>query len=448
MSASAAPRPHVSSPIDAVQGSARTPGDKSMSHRALIFGALAIRETNVSGLLEGDDVLRTAAAMRALGAEVERTGEGCWRVRGRGVGGLSEPADVIDLGNAGTGARLIAGVLAGHPFTSFITGDASLRKRPMARVRVPLERMGARFLSRTGDRLPMAITGAARPLPIEYTLPVASAQVKSAVMLCGLMAPGETTVIEPEPTRDHTENMLRHFGGVVTVKDGPKGGRIVTVAGDAELVGRDVVVPGDPSSAAFLVVAAAARPGSDLRVEGVGMNPLRTGLFTTLRDMGADIAVENERLEGGEPVADLRVRGARLRGVEVPPERAPSMIDEYPILAVAAACAEGETVMQGVHELRVKESDRLAAVAAGLEANGIAHRATDDSLTVIGCNGRPPGGGKVETHLDHRIAMSFLVLGMLSEKPVGIDDVGMIDTSFPGFVVLMNGLGARIGAVA
>lgn len=448
MSASAAPRPHVSAPIDAIEGTARAPGDKSMSHRGLIFGALAIGETNVSGLLEGDDVLRTAAAMRALGAEVERTGEGRWRVKGRGVGGLGEPADVIDLGNAGTGARLIAGVLAGHPFTSFITGDASLRKRPMARVRVPLELMGAKFLSRAGDRLPMAITGAARPLPIEYTLPVASAQVKSAVLLCGLMAPGETTVIEPEPTRDHTENMLRHFGGVVTVKDGPKHGKIVTVKGDAELVGRDVVVPGDPSSAAFLVVAAAARPESNVRVEGVGMNPLRTGLFTTLREMGADIAVENERLEGGEPVADLRVRGARLHGVKVPPERAPSMIDEYPILAIAAACAEGETVMDGVHELRVKESDRLAAVAAGLKANGIAYRETPDSLTVIGCNGRPPGGGMIETHLDHRIAMSFLVLGMLAGKGVTVDDVGMIDTSFPGFVALMNGLGAKIGAAA
>lgn len=448
MTGQAAARPHVSHPVEALSGSARVPGDKSISHRSLIFGALAIGTTRVTGLLEGEDVLRTAGAMRALGAEVDRDAEGAWIVRGRGVGGLSEPADILDLGNSGTGARLIAGVLASHPFTTFVTGDSSLRRRPMARVRLPLEQMGARFVTRSGDRLPMAVIGATNPVPIEYRLPVASAQVKSAILLAGLVAPGQTTVIEPEATRDHTENLLRHFGAAVKVVPDVAGGRIVTVTGEAELTGRDVVVPTDPSSAAFLAVAAAARPGSVLTLTGVGINPLRAGLYQTLREMGADLRFENERIEGGEPVADIVVRGGRLRGVEVPAERAPSMIDEYPILAIAAACAEGRTVMAGIQEMRVKESDRIAAVAAGLAANGIAYEETPDSLTVQGSAGRPKGGGKVATQMDHRIAMSFLMLGLLAERPVAVDDVGMVDTSFPGFVGLMNRLGARIEAAA
>lgn len=448
MTGSAAARPHVSHPIEALSGTARVPGDKSISHRALIFGALATGVTKVTGLLEGDDVLRTAAAMRALGAEAERTAEESWVVRGRGVGGLGEPADVLDLGNSGTGARLIAGVLASHPFTTFVTGDASLRRRPMARVRVPLEQMGARFVTRSGDRLPMAVIGAATPLPIEYRLPVASAQVKSAILLAGLVAPGQTTVIEPEATRDHTENLLRHFGATVKVEPIEGGGRSITITGEAELVGRDVVVPTDPSSAAFIAVAAAARPGSTVTLQGVGINPLRAGLYETLREMGADVRFENQRIEGGEAVADIVVRGARLKGVEVPASRAPSMIDEYPVLAVAAACAEGRTVMAGIQEMRVKESDRIAAVAAGLTANGITCEEAPDSLTVHGAGGRPKGGGKVVTHMDHRIAMSFLMLGALAEHPVTVDDVGMIDTSFPGFVGLMNRLGARIEAAA
>jgi 3-phosphoshikimate 1-carboxyvinyltransferase len=448
MTGSAAARPHVSHPVDALSGAARVPGDKSISHRALIFGALATGTTKVTGLLEGEDVLRTAAAMRALGAEAERGGDGSWTVRGRGVGGLSEPADLLDLGNSGTGARLIAGILASHPFTTFVTGDASLRRRPMARVKVPLEQMGARFLTRSGDRLPMAVIGATTPLPIEYRLPVASAQVKSAILLAGLVAPGITTVIEPEATRDHTENLLRHFGGTVKVVPIEADGRAVSVTGEAELVGRDVVVPADPSSAAFLAVAAAARPGSSVTLQGVGINPLRAGLYQTLREMGADLRFENQRIEGGEQVADIVVRGARLRGVEVPASRAPSMIDEYPILAIAAACAEGRTVMAGIQEMRVKESDRIAAVAAGLAANGVAYQETPDSLTVQGSGGRPKGGGKVATQMDHRIAMSFLMLGLLADQPVTVDDVGMIDTSFPGFVGLMNRLGARIEAAA
>lgn len=446
MTGPAAARPHVSHPVDALAGAARVPGDKSISHRALIFGALATGITRVTGLLEGEDVIRTAAAMRALGAGIEHSIEGTWTVRGRGVGGLSEPTDILDLGNSGTGARLIAGVLASHPFTTFVTGDASLRRRPMARVRVPLEQMGARFITRSGDRLPMAVVGAATPMPIEYRLPVASAQVKSAILLAGLVAPGRTTVIEPEATRDHTENLLRHFGATVSVTPFEATGRTVTVTGEAELTGSDVVVPADPSSAAFLAVAAAARPGSTVTLQGVGINPLRAGLYETLRDMGADLRFENQRIAGGEPVADIVVRGARLRGVSVPAERAPSMIDEYPVLAVAAACADGRTVMEGIQEMRVKESDRIAAVAAGLAANGIACDETPDSLAVHGLGSRPKGGGMVATHMDHRIAMSFLVLGLLAERPVTVDDVGMVDTSFPGFVGLMNRLGARIEA--
>jgi 3-phosphoshikimate 1-carboxyvinyltransferase len=436
-------QPLVSHPAGALVGTVKVPGDKSISHRALMIGALAVGETTIEGLLEGEDVLRTAAAMRALGAQVERGSGGVWRVHGRGLGGLAEPADVLDMGNAGTGARLLMGLLASHRLTAFLTGDASLRRRPMGRVAAPLRLMGAEIVARGGDRLPLAVIGAAEPMPITYRLPVPSAQVKSAILLAGLNTPGETTVIEPEPTRDHTELMLRHYGATLRVEQGTEG-RAVTIVGQPELAGRAIRVPGDPSSAAFPLVAALIRPGSRLRLAGIGMNPHRFGLIETLREMGADIAIENARAEAGEPVADLVVQASALRGVEVPAGRAPSMIDEYPVLAVAAACAGGRTVMRGLAELRVKESDRLAAVANGLAACGVKVEAGEDSLTVDG-TGRPPAGGAtIPTGLDHRIAMAFLVLGMAAGSPVGVDDSGPIDTSFPGFAGLMNGLGARI----
>jgi 3-phosphoshikimate 1-carboxyvinyltransferase len=440
----------VAQPVACLKGRVRAPGDKSVSHRALMFGALALGETTVQGLLEGEDVLCTAAALRALGAEVvhepgHETGNGTWRIRGFGVGGGREPADVLDLGNSGTAARLLSGILASQPFTSFMTGDASLRGRPMQRVIEPLSRMGARFEARDGGRMPLAIIGTDEMVPIEYRLPVASAQVKSAILLAGLNTAGETTVIEPHATRDHTERMLRHFGAEVRVTPADGGGKRITVVGWPELLGRDIVVPGDPSSAAFAVVAAAIRPGSDITVENVGLNPLRAGLYQTLLDMGADIAFENEREVGGEPVADLHVKGSALKGVEVPAERAPTMIDEYPILAVAAACARGTTRMLGLAELRAKESDRLASVSAGLLANGVKHEMGADTLVVHGTGAAPAGGGLVATHLDHRIAMSFLVLGLAAREPVAVDDGAPIDTSFPGFAKLMNGLGAHIG---
>lgn len=435
----------ISRPVSRLSGRVRSPGDKSISHRALMFGAFALGESTVSGLLEGEDVLSTAAALRALGAEISRQ-DGVWQVRGFGVGGALAPDDVIDLGNSGTSARLLAGILASHPFTSFMTGDGSLRRRPMQRVIAPLSSMGARFEAREGGRLPLAIIGTDEMVPIEYRLPVASAQVKSAILLAGLNTAGETTVIEPEATRDHTERMLRHFGAEVRVEAGSGRERRITVVGWPELAARAIAVPGDPSSAAFAVVAAAIRPGSEVMVENVGVNPLRAGLYVTLKEMGADIVFENEREVGGEPVADLHVRGVGLKGVEVPSERAPTMIDEYPILAVAAACAEGTTRMLGLAELRAKESDRLASVAAGLLANGVTHEMGADTLVVHGAGGAPPGGGLVRTDLDHRIAMSFLVLGLASREAVAIDDASPIDTSFPGFAQLMNGLGAAIEA--
>lgn len=420
------------------------PGDKSVSHRALMFGALALGETAITGLLQGEDILRTAAALTALGADIRHDRE-VWRVRGFGVGGAREPDDVLDLGNSGTSARLLSGILASHPLTSFMTGDGSLRRRPMQRVIEPLSRMGARFQSREGGRLPLAVIGTDEMVPIEYELPVASAQVKSCILLAGLNTAGETTVVEPQATRDHTERMLRHFGAeirVAPVEGGP--GKRITVVGWPELKGRDIVVPGDPSSAAFAVVAACIRPGSDIVVENVGVNPLRAGLYTTLKEMGAALDFRNEREVGGEPVADLHVKGGGLKGVEVPAERAPSMIDEYPILAVAAAYAEGTTHMCGLAELRAKESDRLASVSAGLAANGVKHEMGADSLIVHGTGTVPAGGGLVKTHLDHRIAMSFLVMGLGTHEPVAVDDGSPIDTSFPGFAALMNGLGARI----
>ena len=430
-------------PSAPLSGALRVPGDKSISHRALMIGALAMGETRIGGLLEGEDVLRTAAAMRALGADVARQGARLWRVAGRGIGGLAEPEDVLDLGNSGTSARLIAGILASHPLFAILTGDASLRRRPMRRVIAPLSACGARFTARAGDRLPLAIEGAVDALPLNYRLPVASAQVKSAVLLAGLNAPGLTTVEEPEPTRDHSENMLRHFGAEVRVEHAGAG-RVITLRGQPELRAADIEVPGDPSSAAFPLVAALLVPGSRLRIEGVGLNPLRTGLVTTLLEMGADLSVENRREAAGEPVGDLIAAHGPLRGVDVPPERAPSMIDEYPSLAVAAACAEGTTRMRGLKELRVKESDRLAATAALLAANGVAVEIEGDDLLVRG-TGRPPaGGGDVATHMDHRIAMSALVLGLVAREPVRVDDTGFIDTSFPGFVALMNAAGAAL----
>ncbi len=424
-------------------GSLSVPGDKSISHRALMFGALAVGETRIEGLLEGEDVLRTAAAMRALGAELVQDAPGAWRVAGRGIGGLVEPEDVLDMGNSGTAARLLCGILASHDLFAVLTGDASLRRRPMRRVTDPLSACGARFIARNGGRLPLAVLGAADALPIEYRLPVASAQVKSALLLCGLNAPGTTRVVEPAATRDHSENMLRHFGAAVRVEP-EAAGRVIELEGQPELRAADIVVPGDPSSAAFPLVAALVVPGSVLRLAGIGLNPLRIGLLATLREMGADLVVENQRQEGGEPVGDLLVRAGGLRGVDVPPERAPSMIDEYPALAVAAACATGVTRMRGLGELRVKESDRLAATAALLAANGIGVAIEGDDLVVQGSDGPPFGGGVVATHMDHRIAMSALVLGLATRQPVTVDDAAFIDTSFPGFVTLMNGVGATL----
>src|SRR5438094_7328211 len=389
-------------------GAIRVPGDKSISHRALMLGALAIGRTEITGLLEGEDVLATAAALNALGASVTRGGDGRWSVDGIGVGGLAEPQDLLDLGNSGTAARLLLGVLATHPITAFVTGDASLRRRPMGRVVEPLTHFGAHFVTREGARLPLAIAGAADPLPISYRLPVPSAQVKSSVLLAGLNTPGATTVIEPQPTRDHTERMLRHFGATVESEPAEGGGKCVTVQGQPELTAAPIVVPGDPSSAAFPLIAALIVPGSEITIEGVGINPLRTGLFECLSEMGADIALLNQRDEGGEPVADLRARAGTLTGADIPAERAPRMIDEYPILAVAAACARGRTVMRGLAELRVKESDRFGGIADGLERCGAKVAVEGDDLIVEG-DGRPlQGGALIGTRLDHRIAMAFL----------------------------------------
>jgi 3-phosphoshikimate 1-carboxyvinyltransferase len=440
--------PLISGGPAALNGRVRVPGDKSMSHRALILASLAIGRSQIRGLLEGEDVLCTGAAMRALGAAVERGKDGVWTVDGVGIGGLGEPEDMLDFGNSGTGARLVMGLVAAHPVTAFFTGDASLRRRPMARVAEPLTRCGARIVARDGGRLPLAVVGAASPLPITYRLPVPSAQVKSAVLLAGLNAPGETTVIEALATRDHTERMLHHFGGTVRVERGTAGEQRITVLGQQELSAADVVVPGDPSSAAFPIVAALLMPGSQVVIEGVGVNPLRTGLFETLREMGAELSLINERIEAGEPVADLALRASALNGIEVPAERAPRMIDEYPVLAVAAAFARGRTVMHGLAELRVKESDRLGAIARGLAACGVDVAVSGDTLAVSATGAPPRGGGSITTQLDHRIAMAFLVLGMAAQNPTRIDDGETINTSFPGFVALMNGLGAAIAPVA
>jgi 3-phosphoshikimate 1-carboxyvinyltransferase len=429
----------------ALKGRARVPGDKSISIRALILGALTVGEIRIGGLLEGEDVLNTARVLRTLGARLEQLGGGQWRVYGVGVGGFAEPGQgqKLDFGNSGTGCRLLLGAVGGCPITATFDGDASLRTRPMRRVLDPLERIGARTLSSADGRLPLTLQGAHDPIPIVFEPPVASAQLKSAALLAGLAAPGETTVIEREATRDHTEKMLAHFGAQVRVEAAGEGRRI-TLTGQPELVPAPVVVPADPSSAAFPLVAALITPGSEVILDGVMMNPLRTGLLATLAEMGASIEQLAVRNEGGEEVADLLVRGGgALRGVEVSAARAPSMIDEYPVLAVAAAFAEGVTVMRGLKELRVKESDRLAATAALLRVNGVEAEIDGDDLIVQG-RGRAPGGGLVTTHMDHRIAMAALVMGLASDKRVKIDDGAFIATSFPGFVELMRSLGADL----
>ena len=439
------PIPMTSRKSGPLRGSALVPGDKSISHRALIFGAMAVGETRISGLLEGQDVLDTASAMRAFGADVLQLGGGDWSVHGVGVGGFSEPSDVINCGNSGTGVRLIMGAMATTAMTATFTGDASLRKRPMGRVTDPLSLFGTVAYGCSGGRLPMTVVGAANPVPVRYTLPVASAQVKSAVLLAGLNAPGQTVVIEREPTRDHSERMLLGFGAQLTVEKTAEG-NVITLTGQPELRPQTVAVPRDPSSAAFPTCAALVVEGSDIMVPGVSQNLTRNGIYLTLVEMGADIEFLNPRTEGGEPVADLRVRfTGTMQGIEVPPERAPSMIDEYPILSVVAACATGRTVMRGIKELRVKESDRIDAMARGLEACGVRVEEDADTLIVHGMGaGGVPGGATALVHLDHRIAMSFIVLGMASQNPVSIDDGSPIATSFPLFEGLMQGLGANL----
>jgi 3-phosphoshikimate 1-carboxyvinyltransferase len=444
------PTPLEARASGALTGNVRVPGDKSISHRALILGALAVGESRITGLLEGEDVLNTAKAMRALGARVERqenketsNGGATWSVRGTGVAGFAQPDAPLDFGNSGTGCRLVMGAVAGCPIVATFDGDASLRCRPMRRVLDPLELMGARVGdAKAGGRLPLSLQGARDPLPILYRTPVASAQIKSAVLLAGLSAPGVTTVIETEASRDHTELMLKHFGAQITsVREGSHGRRIA-LTGQPELHGADVVVPADPSSAAFPIVAALIVEGSDIVLTDVMINPLRTGLFTTLREMGGSIEESELRGDAGEPMAQFRVRASKLRGVEVPPERAPSMIDEYLVLAVAAGFAEGTTIMRGLQELRVKESDRLEATAAMLRVNGIKVEIVGDDMIVEG-KGHVPGGGLVATHMDHRIAMSALVMGLASDKPVTVDDTAFIATSFPTFISMMRGLGAE-----
>jgi 3-phosphoshikimate 1-carboxyvinyltransferase len=426
-------------------GRVRVPGDKSISHRSLILGALTVGKTPITGLLEGEDVINTGKAMRALGARVERTGDGAWEVHGVGVGGFATPEGALDFGNSGTGCRLVMGAIGGCPITATFDGDASLRTRPMNRILEPITRMGARVAGvAEGGRLPLTLQGARDPVPIEYRTPVASAQIKSAVLLAGLAAPGVTTVIESEASRDHTERMLAHFGAEITTQAEGTHGRRISLRGQPELVPAQVAVPADPSSAAFPLAAAVIVPGSDIFLTDVMTNPLRAGLITTLREMGATIETVSERTDGGEAMADLRIRGSRLLGVDVPPERAPSMIDEYPVLAVVAAFAEGTTRMRGLKELRVKESDRLAATAAMLSRNGVDVEIEGDDLIVHG-KGRAKGGGLVETHMDHRIAMSALVMGLASEAPVRVDDTAFIATSFPGFVDMMRRMGGELG---
>ena len=445
MSGHGDPIPMTSTACGPLSGTADVPGDKSISHRSLILGAMCVGETTITGLLEGQDVLDTAAAMRAFGAQVTDHGGGRWSVQGVGVGGFAEPDSVIDCGNSGTGVRLIMGAMATQPIVATFSGDASLNGRPMARVTDPLAEFGCQTVGRSGGRLPMTLVGAQEPQPIRYVVPVPSAQVKSAVLLAGLNAPGQTVVIEKEATRDHTERMLEGFGAQISVTQTDEG-REITLTGQPELQAQHIEVPRDPSSAAFPVCAALIVPGSNVLVPGIGLNPTRAGLFTTLREMGADLTYENERVEGGEPVADLRARySPDMQGIEVPPARAASMIDEYPILSVVASYAKGQTVMRGVRELRVKESDRIDAMAKGLRANGITVDEGDDWWTVTGAgHGHVAGGAVCASQLDHRIAMSFLILGMAANAPVSVDDGGPIATSFPIFEPLMAALGADV----
>ena len=437
-------KPMSSRRSGALKGTASIPGDKSISHRALILGAMAVGRTHVTGLLEGQDVLDTAKAMQAFGATVARLGPGEWTIDGVGVGGFAEPEGVIDCGNSGTGVRLIMGAMATTPITATFTGDASLSRRPMRRITDPLALFGAEITTREGGLLPVTIKGTEDPLPVRYQTPVASAQIKSAVLLAGVNAPGQTVVIEKEPTRDHSERMLAGFGATITTQITDEG-RVITLTGRPELRGQTVAVPRDPSSAAFPVAAALIVPGSEVRVPGISRNPTRDGLYVTLAEMGADLTWENDREEGGEPVADLIVRHSKLKGVNVPADRAASMIDEFPILSVIAAMADGPTVMNGVAELRVKESDRIDAMAKGLRANGVAVDETRDSMTVHGTGRIPGGAGPVATHLDHRIAMSFMVAGLAADAEIAVDDGAAIATSFPDFVPLMQGLGADLG---
>ena len=445
MSGHGTPIPMTSRPCGPLTGEAVVPGDKSISHRSLILGALAVGETKISGLLEGEDVLDTAKAMRAFGAEVIEHGNGNWSVHGVGVGGFAEPDQVIDCGNSGTGVRLIMGCMATTPITATFTGDASLNKRPMARVTDPIALFGAQSVGRSGGRLPMTIVGAQDPVAVRYETPMPSAQVKSAVLLAGLNVPGQTVVVEKEATRDHTERMLAGFGAEISVRDTDEG-REITLTGQPELKPQDIVVPRDPSSAAFPVCAALIVPGSDVLVPNIGLNPTRAGLFTTLKEMGADLTYENMREEGGEPVADLRARfSPDLKGIEVDPARAASMIDEYPVLSVVASFAQGDTVMKGVKELRVKESDRIDAMAKGLRLNGVEVDEGDEWWVVKGLgHGNVPGGATCASELDHRIAMSFMVMGMAAQKPVSVDDGGPIATSFPIFEQLMGDLGSDL----
>ena len=445
MSHNAAPLPAVSRASPPLRGRVRVPGDKSISHRAFMLGGLASGETRITGLLEGEDVLRTGEAMKAFGARISRSGDE-WVIEGVGNGCLLEPKAPLDFGNAGTGSRLTIGLAGVYDMETTFIGDASLSRRPMGRVLDPLRLMGVQVRAAPGDRMPLTVHGPKTAAPIVYRVPMPSAQVKSAVLLAGLNTPGITTVVEPVMTRDHTEKMLLGFGAHLEVDTDDEGVRHIRIEGRGRLTGRTITVPGDPSSTAFPLVAALIVPGSDITIENVLMNPTRTGLIATLIEMGGSIDILNWRDAGGEDVADLRVRASELKGVTVPADRAPSMIDEYPVLAVAAAFAEGQTVMHGLEELRVKESDRLAAVAAGLKANGVECEEGPESLLVHGRpGGRGIGGGTVETHLDHRIAMAFLVMGLAAEKPVTIDDQAMIATSFPEFMALMQGLGAEIG---
>lgn len=432
-----------SSQTSGLKGTVTVPGDKSISHRTLMLGSQAVGTTEIEGLLEGEDVIHTADALRQLGVGIERISSSKWKVHGVGTGGLTQSKDVLYMGNSGTSTRLLMGLISSYGFNSKFDGDASLRKRPMKRATAPLAKIGANFETSEGDRLPLTVIGAQRPAPVEYTLPVASAQVKSALMLAALNIPGITTIIEPIPTRDHTERMMKFMGLELEENTDSQGVKTIRIKGQPELKPFKITVPGDPSSAAFLVVAALITEGSDVTITNICMNVTRTGLFTTLIEMGGNIEIFNKRDVAGEPVADLRVRSSKLKGITVPASRAPSMIDEYPVLSVAASVASGETRMDGLEELRVKESDRLQAVSDGLTANGVKNRIEGDSLIVTG--GKVAGGGLVKTYMDHRIAMSFLVLGMVSEKPVAVDDVAMIATSFPNFMDLMKQIGAKFG---